>query len=368
MKTGNPQLIRQYNQDTIRNLIFEKGPMTKALVAKLTNLSVPTVSKIVDYLEASGLICQDAEIEGHVGRKAKSYKINKDAANFIVLFFLRGSFTAILTDYFGSKIANKTINITDCPNTFEGTFNLICTVIDEFLKLRPIEQVRAIGLGIPGVVRGDGTITQIPSIPSWNGIQLEKWLVKRFGIPVFVENDVKLMTVGYFHRELINRYENMVLLYISEGLGAGIILNRKLYKGFRSFAGEYGYMQVNGSQTQENSNDFGAFEIKLKKYVEKIEKSEVLSDAERHQYFDLIAIVIVNFIAVLNPEAVAIRGAGIDEHTISLITEKVGKMIPSDCMPEMIPLMSDLYGLDGAISFCQSNVGSKISVIDQRGI
>lgn len=368
MKSGNPQLIRQFNQDTIRNLIFEKGPITKALVAQLTNLSVPTVSKIVDNLEASGLVCQDAEIEGNVGRRAKSYKINKDAANFIVLFFLRGSFTATLTDYFGCKIAEKTINLADCLNTFEDTFNKVCSVLDDFLKLRPIELVRAIGLGIPGVVRDDGIITQIPSIPSWNGIHLERCLAQRFGIPIFVENDVKLMTVGYYHRELIDRYENMVLLYISEGLGAGIIINRKLYKGFRSFAGEYGFMQINGNRTEKKRSDFGTLEITLKKYVEKIEKGKVLSDAENNEYFDLLSVVVANFIAVINPEAIAIRGAAIDERTIRLITEEVKMMIPEDCMPEMIPLMSDSYGLEGVIRFCQASVGSKISVIDQRGI
>jgi hypothetical protein len=50
LKSGNPQLIRQYNQDTIKNLIFEKGPITKTMIANLTSLSVPTVNKIVDDL------------------------------------------------------------------------------------------------------------------------------------------------------------------------------------------------------------------------------------------------------------------------------------------------------------------------------
>lgn len=368
MQSGNPQLIRQYNQDLIRNLIFEKGPITKTLVARLTSLSVPTVSKIVDGLEASGLICQDVEIEGNVGRKAKSYKINKDAANFIVLFFLRGSFTAILTDYFGSKIAEKTIKLTDCSNSFERTFALVCSAVDEFLLIRPIGQISAIGLGIPGVVRDDGVIAQIPSIPSWDGIQIEKRMAQRYSVPIFVENDVKLMTVGYFHRELIDRYENMVLLYISEGLGAGIIINRKLYKGFRSFAGEYGYMQINGSRAWKNGSNFGALEITLKKFVEKIERGQALSEAEQDEYLDLLAVVIVNFTAVLNPEVIAIREAAIDEGKISLIAEKVRRMIPEDCIPELIPLTNDTYGLDGVISFCQANVSSKLSVIDQKGI
>ena len=51
------------------------------------------------------------------------------SANFIVLFFLRGSFTAILTDYFGSKIAEKTIKLTDCSNSFERTFHNFTSLI-----------------------------------------------------------------------------------------------------------------------------------------------------------------------------------------------------------------------------------------------
>lgn len=367
MQSGSPQLIRQYNRDMIKNLIIEEGPITKSLIAKLTNLSVPTVSKIVDDLETSGLICQDAKVEGHVGRKAKSYKINHDALNFIVLFFLHGCFTATLTDYFGQKLAEKDINF-EGLTTFEESFEVICNAIDEFLKIRTIEQISAIGLGIPGVVGGNGVISHIPSIPFWHGIKLEKLISKRYNVPVFVENDVKLMTVGLFHKELVDYYENIVLLYISEGLGAGIIINRKLYKGFRNFAGEYGYMQIIGSPVWEKETDFGGLELTLKEYVTKFKKDRTLNEVEKIEYFDLIAVVVANFISVLNPEVIAIRGPAIDKSSIKRIVKKIAKAIPEDCLPEIIPIETDSYGVDGVISFCQANVTSKLSVVDQKGI
>lgn len=368
MKSGNPQLIRQYNQDTIKNLIFEKGPITKTMIANLTSLSVPTVNKIVDDLEASGLVCQDAEIEGNIGRKAKSYKINKDAENFIVFFFLRGCFNAMLTDYFGNKIAEKKIEIFDSKSSFKESFGAVCQAIDEFLKIRPIEKISAIGLGIPGIVNEAGVVSQIPSIPSWDGIILKDQLSERYPVPVYVENDVKLMTVGYFHKELISRYENMVLLYISEGLGAGIIINRKLYKGFKCFAGEYGYMLIDGSYTQKTLSSYGSLEITLKRYVEKFEKGQILTEAEKDEYYNLIAAIITNFSVVLNPEAIAIRGSAVDREAIGLIREKVERMIPKVCVPEMVLLTNDDYGFNGVINFCQASVTSKISVVDQKGI
>ena len=72
---------------------------------------------------------------------------------------------------------------------------MVCSAVDEFLLIRPIGQISAIGLGIPGVVRDDGVISQIPSIPSWDGIQIEKRMAQRYSVPIFVENDVKLMTI-----------------------------------------------------------------------------------------------------------------------------------------------------------------------------
>ena len=58
--SGKPDLIRRYNRDLIQELILEKGPITKVELARLSGASVPTVNKIVNQLEADGLICSVA--------------------------------------------------------------------------------------------------------------------------------------------------------------------------------------------------------------------------------------------------------------------------------------------------------------------
>ena len=76
----------------------------------------------------------------------------------------------------------------------------------------------------------NGDITGIPVMKEFEGVNLEKLLKCRYQLPVFVENDVKLMTVGCYKNKIHN-WENMIFLYISSGIGAGIMINGQLYKG-----------------------------------------------------------------------------------------------------------------------------------------
>lgn len=104
--------------------------------------------------------------------------------------------------------------------------------------------VERIGIGVPSVVdAARGIVYDVANIPSWKKVPLKDILEKEFGIPVFVNNDCNCFALGEYHFDEGKGHENLVAIAIGTGVGAGLILNGKLYNGSNTGAGEIGCMQ-----------------------------------------------------------------------------------------------------------------------------
>ncbi len=367
MQVGNPHLIRQFNQDIIKNIIISHGPITKPEIARLTRLSIPTVNKIVDQLEEEGIVCRDAISEGGLGRKAQSYSINKDAARAVVVFCLNEQFQSCVTNIVGEKIEEKA---TPIPNgTAAETFRALTTIVDGYLSHFGRDTIKAIGVGVPGVVSNDGDISSVPMIPSWENFPLKEALEKKYHIPAFIENDVKLMAVGYFYSELIPAHDSMVFIYVGgDGIGAGTILNQKLLRGFSSFAGELGYMSLSEfDRDNEPAGPAGSLEIQIIPLSRKMTTLSADSDTSK-TYIKLLTRVVVNFVSMINPEVIAVRSPGITGPEVSLIEKMLLNYVPENNLPKLIAIETDQYGLIGAIQFCLSNMSSNLTLVNQVGV
>jgi glucokinase len=104
-------------------------------------------------------------------------------------------------------------------------------------------EVRGIGCGVPSVVDLErGIVHKVENIPSWQEVPLKAILERRYGVPVFVNNDANCFALGelYFGKGV--NYRNLVGLTIGTGLGAGLILDGRLYSGTNCGAGEVGSM------------------------------------------------------------------------------------------------------------------------------
>ena len=364
--SGKPNLIRRYNQDLIRDLIQTNGPVTKVELSRLSGASVPTVNKIVNQLEANGEVIPVNEESNAVGRKAVSYIVNKDAGYFIVFFVQNGTVTAGLANCFGEILKKESCR----PDmTSAGAMNrTIFELSDTFLNEIPSEKLNAIGLGVPGVIDPRNRIIAVPTVPCWEGIDLIPVLEERYHVPIFLENDVKLMTIGVYKKEFENRFRNIVFLYAAEGLGAGIIINGRLYKGTNHFAGEYGFMVPDFEKSFIHPDWTGDLEAKLRLRTEMnaVEDSE---NSERKTLFSkILSGVITNFIAVLNPDAIAICAPEMNKEHLTEIRNLTMARIPDSCMPELSVIDGDDYGINGVAELCMAGVTRKISLIDVTGL
>jgi len=101
--------------------------------------------------------------------------------------------------------------------------------------------VAAIGIGVPGLVdEENGIVHNVQNIPSWCEVHLKQYLARCFGKPVYLTNDANAFAVGEKMYGQGQPYANLVGLALGTGVGAGLILNHRLYSGTLASAGEFG--------------------------------------------------------------------------------------------------------------------------------
>lgn len=123
----------------------------------------------------------------------------------------------------------------------QGSQNEVLQQIYSLTDPLVTREVRGIGVGVPSVIDlKKGTIYDVVNIPSWKRVPLKALMEKRYGIPVYVNNDANCFAAGEKYFGKAKKYDNAVGLIIGTGLGAGIIANGKLISGTNCGAGEFG--------------------------------------------------------------------------------------------------------------------------------
>ena len=113
----------------------------------------------------------------------------------------------------------------------------ICSLIDKLIN----SQVKAIGIGVPSVVDAErGIVYDVVAIPSWKEVHLKEILEKKYSLPVNVDNDCNCFALGVATFGEAKAFRNSVCVTLGTGVGSGIIIDHKLYRGSNTGAGEIG--------------------------------------------------------------------------------------------------------------------------------
>ncbi|MES1216198.1 MAG: ROK family protein [Bacteroidota bacterium] len=133
-----------------------------------------------------------------------------------------------------SKIISKKIRSHgSAEEVLEDVFNLADQLVNE--------STTAIGIGVPSVVDVvQGIVYDVQYIPSWKEVHLKKLMEERYKVPVLVNNDANCFALGEYYFGKGKGADSMIGLTIGTGLGAGVIINQRLYSGPNCGAGEFG--------------------------------------------------------------------------------------------------------------------------------
>jgi len=129
----------------------------------------------------------------------------------------------------------------------ESVIERIVKTVDEALAGAKTSrgEVRAVGIGAPGPIDPDtGTVLMAPNLNGWENVPLAKTLSEQLGMPVFLDNDVNVGTLGEFVYGAGRGAKDVIGVFVGTGIGGGLIIGGQLRSGARHAAGEIGHMIV----------------------------------------------------------------------------------------------------------------------------
>jgi len=134
----------------------------------------------------------------------------------------------------------------DTPPGASGE-EIIAVIAELLLNVASRTQTRpvAAALGTPGLINGDeGKVILAPNIPGFRDIALAAPLAKRLGIPVYIENDANAAALGEFRFGAGRGTRHLLHATLGTGIGGGIVIDGRLYRGAKGLAGEIGHMII----------------------------------------------------------------------------------------------------------------------------
>ena len=157
--------------------------------------------------------------------------------------------TKILGALFDEKgeVLYKGKKKTKAKEGIEAVERQLFSLIDDLIKANKKEEIKAIGIGVPGLVdTKTGTVKFAPNI-TMNNYPIGKIIKDKYNLDVFVGNDVNVGTLGEWKYSLGGKTNNLIGIFVGTGIGGGIIINNKLFEGSTGLAGEIGHMTIDSS-------------------------------------------------------------------------------------------------------------------------
>ncbi|MDA7025133.1 ROK family transcriptional regulator [Bacillus sp. CLL-7-23] len=245
MQRGTFQLMKSVNKSIILNKIRTAEPISRAEIAKETKITPPTVSSIVKELIDQGLVKESRLGHSSGGRKPTMLHIHTGAFYVIGVDAGPEAVEGVLTDLSG-HILQRSSCLLKKPITSGQFIEVLKNVIRTILDLSKVNQEKIIGIGIAmhGVVDTETGMSLIAPNLNLKNTPIQAELEKEFDLRVKVENDARAMALGESWFGGHGDIASMAVVNIGRGVGAGVVINGKLYYGAHGIAGEFGHMTI----------------------------------------------------------------------------------------------------------------------------
>jgi predicted NBD/HSP70 family sugar kinase len=234
--------IRDINRQIVLNYVREREPISRAEIARETDLQRSTISAIVEALTAEGLIEEVGEGESTGGRRPTLLRLRTKEAIAIGVA-ITPTCTTVATSDLAGRIVEQREFLTD-PDP-DKTLRDVVTLVREF-SVRNKGSIEAVGVSLPGLVDpSTGNAVYVPYF-KWRDIPVSKIISTAIGLPVIIDNDANAVALAelWFGRPEVSDARDFILVLVAEGVGTGIIFDGQVYRGQRGAAGEFGHMVI----------------------------------------------------------------------------------------------------------------------------
>jgi glucokinase len=356
-KTISQTEMRAINRSAVLEYLRLAKTASRTELANELMISKPTVMRIIDDLVSDGLIITLDEREKGERRSRELLSLNT-SNNLVLGVDIGGShISGIIANIGGEILYQNRIAVmwTSGEENYETVVQYMKELQKEAFHFKA--KILGIAVGVPGIIDSNNGIVKIAPSVNWFDFPLLEKLESAFDIPVIVENDVNLAVLGENWFGIGEGINNLVMISIGTGIGAGIILDGKLHRGYRDSSGEIGYL-LPGLQYLDNQYPgFGALEslasckgieeraINILKStasnvdITKVDAAFVFDQAREGQDWaknivnetiDFLSLAIANICVCFDPELIIIGGgiSGSIDMLIGPIQQRLKHVIP----------------------------------------
>jgi predicted NBD/HSP70 family sugar kinase len=244
---GSQSSLHRANLERVVRAVRLAGSLTQAEIARSTGLSAATVSNIVRELRDNGTVQVTPTSSG--GRRARSVALSGDAGIVVGVDFGHSHLRVAVGNLAHQVLAEQSEPIdvdVSAAQGFDRAEQLVARLV-ESTGISP-GKVLGVGLGVPGPIDVEsGALGSTAILPGWSGINPRQELSDRLGVPVQVDNDANLGALG----ELVwgggRGVKDLAYIKVASGVGAGLVIDGRIYRGPGGTAGEIGHITLDES-------------------------------------------------------------------------------------------------------------------------
>ena len=235
------QQTRTFNQQLVLRALHDQSRLSRADLARLTGLTRTTVGDLVGTLIDNGLIDEVGRGQSSGGKSPILLRVAPDGRHLIGLDLGEAQFSGAVVNLRGEIL--RSIHLPLEGRNGDAAVELVLHLVDA-LRVDDRSPLLGIGVGAPGIIdTSTGTVRWSVNL-NWAELRLGPLLEERYGVPVVVANDshaAALAELTFFRRP---RPNNLIVIKVGRGVGAGIILNGQLFQGDGYGAGEFGHVSM----------------------------------------------------------------------------------------------------------------------------
>ena len=240
-----PKHISAHNRSIILEVIRRERLISRAEIGRKTNLSAPSITRIVKNLMREKLIKEVGTGNSSGGRKPCLLAFNADAKYIIGIELGEIYSVSVLADLDINYLSREKIDMKMIKDV-NKVIGLVVESIRRRIKQSKIdkENILGIGIGVPVTLDTKAGIIKFSPNFGWKNVPIVQIMERDLGIPIFIDTGVRAMTLCEKWFGAGQGIKNFACVIVGTGIGAGLIINGNLYRGFEEAAGEIGHTTV----------------------------------------------------------------------------------------------------------------------------
>jgi len=248
MGSGSLSSLRELNRLRVLETVRERGAVSRAQIARRTGLARSTVSSLVTELQRDGLVVESEDAAaGSSGGRPPVLLTLDPGAGVVLGIHLDHPLVRVAVADLDHTIRAEAMRELDVDNDAAAGLDAAAALADAVLDEAGILRSRLLGAGVAiagPVNHASGRVGSSTVMPGWVGVDVAAELEQRLGVPVHVDNDANLGALAEWVLGAGRGAEDLAYLMLSSGIGAGLILGGRLYRGANGTAGEIGHVLV----------------------------------------------------------------------------------------------------------------------------